>query len=145
MREFRENKILSQFFKFSLVGGLNTFVDLILLYILIWITGISTGTPYTFFKTIASLLTSIHSYLWHKYWTFEKNGEKINLKEYLKFLTTISIGIVFNVAVASFIVNVIGAQFNISETTWAGIGALIAALVTWMWNFWIVKRFVFKE
>ena len=141
----RKYETFHQLTKFTLVGLLNTIFDLGWLYFFIWITGISTGIPYTFFKTVAGILTSIHSYLWHKYWTFERKDERINLKEYSKFLTTILIGLVINIITASTIVNVIGPQFNIPEIIWAGVGALAAALVTWLWNFWIIKRVVFKK
>ncbi len=141
----KKHKNIQEITKFSLIGVLNTIVDLGWLYFLIYITGISSGIGYSTFKALASILTSLHSYLWHKYWTFEKNDEKINLKEYSKFLTTILIGIAINVTVASTIVNIIGPQFNVSEIVWAGVGATVGAFSTWVWNFLILKRVVFKK
>jgi len=50
-----------------------------------------------------------------------------------------------NVTVASLIVNLIQPQFGLSETIWANVGGIIAALVTVVWNFIGYKFVVFKK
>ena len=57
--------------KFLLVGALNTFIDLGVLNMLIWISGIAAGAWYIVFKSISFLVATVNSYFWNKHWTFE--------------------------------------------------------------------------
>jgi putative flippase GtrA len=136
--------IIFQAAKFFLVGTLNTFIDLGVLNFLIWLTGIARGVFYPIFKAISFLVAVTNSYFWNKYWTFEKRGEVPQPKEFLKFLVVTTIGLLINVGIASFIVNVIGPQFGITEKIWATFGAIIAAFFTFLWNFFGSKFIVFK-
>ena len=137
--------IFLQLGRFLLVGVLNTFVDLMVLNILIWISGITQGLQYSAFKGISFLLATINSYFWNKYWTFGKVREAPSPKEFTKFLTVVGIGFLLNVGIASFVVNVIGPRFGIGEKIWANIGALTATMVAWIWNFLGSKFIVFEE
>ncbi len=134
-----------QLTRFLLVGALNTLVDLGWLYLFIWVSGIATGPLYPVFKSISFLLTTVHSYFWHKYWTFGEVETGPNSKEFSRFLIIVAIGLGLNIAIASLVVNVIGPQFRLSEIAWAGCGALIASTLTWLWNFWTTKFLVFKK
>ena len=131
--------------KFVLVGALNTMVDLGVLYFLMWTFGIYTGIFYSVFKGLSFLLASTNSYLWNKHWTFEKREEAFVGQEYFKLLIIVSIGFLINVGIATFVVNVIGSQFGISEELWANVGAFIAILLAWIWNFGGAKFIVFKK
>jgi putative flippase GtrA len=133
-----------QIAKFFLVGTLNTFIDLGVLNFFIWISGIAKGIFYSFFKTISFLAAVTNSYFWNKYWTFEKR-EKPKKEEFLKFLTFTTIGLFINVGIASFIVNIIGPKFGITEKIWASFGAIVAAFFAFLWNFSSSKFLVFKK
>ena len=137
--------IILQLAKFVLVGALNTFVDLGLLNALIWISGIATGSWYSVFKGISFLVATVNSYFWNKHWTFEKRERIFVSGEFSKFLVVVSIGFAFNVGIASIIVNVIGPQFGITEKIWATVGAFLAGLTAWLWNFLSAKFIVFKK
>lgn len=135
--------VLLQAAKFFLVGTLNTFIDLGILNIFMLISGIAAGSLYSVFKAISFSIATINSYLWNKYWTFEKR-EKPTSKEFLKFLIVTFIGFIINVGVASFVVNNIGPKFGMPEKMWASIGAIIAAFFAFVWNFLSSKFIVFK-
>lgn len=137
--------IIYQAGKFALVGALNTFVDLGVLNILIWISGIATGLWYSVFKGISFLVAVINSYFWNKRWTFEKKGELFVPGEFSKFLVVTVIGLLLNVGIASLVVNVVGPQFGISIKLWASVGAVVATLTAWIWNFLSSKFIVFKK
>jgi len=137
--------IIFQATKFFLVGTLNTFIDLGVLNFFIWLTKIARGYLYAVFKTISFSVAVINSYFWNKYWTFEKGKEAPKPKEFLKFLTVTLIGLLINVGVASFVVNVIGPKFGISEKVWASVGAIIAAFFAFTWNFTASKFVVFRK
>jgi putative flippase GtrA len=49
------------------------------------------------------------------------------------------------VAIASFIVNVIGPQFGISSLIWANIGKIGGIIGAFIWNFLGYKFIVFKK
>jgi putative flippase GtrA len=144
--------IIFQAAKFFLVGTLNTFIDIGVLNLLIWIFEIKRGKIYSLFKATSFLVATTNSYFWNKYWTFgrlasfEKRKEKPTTGEFLKFLIVTAIGLGINVGVASFAVNKIGPQFGISEKIWAGaIGPVIAAFFAFVWNFLSSKFIVFKK
>jgi len=141
----RKFSIILQVGKFALVGALNTLIDLGILNGLIWITGIFSGLWYSVFKGLSFLVATVNSYFWNKHWTFEKKQQIFTPKEFSKFLVTTSIGLLINVVIASFVVNIIGPQFGIKEKVWATIGALFAALLAWIWNFLISKFIIFKK
>lgn len=136
-------RIILQVARFFLVGTLNTFIDLGVLNIFIWISGIATGIFYSIFKAISFLVATVNSYFWNKFWTFEKK-EKPDSKEFLKFLVVTVFGFLINVGVASFVVNIIGPQLGLGEKIWASVGAIVAAFFAFVWNFLGSKFIVFK-
>jgi len=136
--------ILFQAAKFFLVGTLNTFINLGVLNFLMWTSGVYKGILYSVFVAISFLAATINSYFWNKLWTFEKR-ERSQPKEFFKFLTVTFVGLLINVSVASFIVNVIGPRFEITEKIWASIGAIVAAFFAFVWNFLGSKFIVFKK
>jgi len=137
--------IIYQAGKFALVGALNTFIDLGILNILIWFTGIATGLWYSVFKGISFLIATINSYFWNKHWTFEKGEKAFAPREFSKFLVVTIVGLGINVGIASIVVNVLGPQWGITAKMWATFGALTATLLAWVWNFFSSKFIVFKK
>lgn len=137
--------VILQAARFFLVGTLNTLIDLAVLYFFIWITDITEGLFYSVFAAISFLIATINSYLWNKYWTFEKKKTTSGSKEFFKFFTITAIGFFINVGIASFVVNIIGPQFGLSKRIWAGIGKLIAAFFAFVWNFLGSKFVVFRK
>ena len=137
--------IVLQAAKWVLVGALNTFIDLGVLNGLIWISGIATGLSFSVFKGISFLLATLNSYFWNKHWTFRKREKIFAPREFSKFLVVTTIGLFINVGVASFVVNIIGPQYGMTEKMWANVGAFIAVLIAWIWNFLVSKFIVFKK
>lgn len=134
-----------QIAKFFLIGALATVADIALLNLLFWIFGIATGIYFSVFKGVSFLIATSSKYLGDKFWAFEKM-EKVGMrKEFSQFFAVTLGGLIINVGVASYIVNVFGAQFGISEKIWANIGAIIAAFSTIIWNFIGYKFLVFKK
>ena len=140
-----KSQAIFQFFKFTLVGSLNTFIDFGVLNFLMFIFQITFGWGYSIFKAISFSAAVINSYFWNKFWTFQKTETKAGGKEFSKFYLVTLIGFLINVGIASFIVNVIGPQFGFSKVIWANIGAFIAVLCAFIWNFLGSKLLVFKK
>jgi len=141
----RKIPALFQLAKFCLVGALNTFVDLGILNLLMVIFGLSAGWLYSLFKAISFSCSVVHSYFWNKFWTFKKKETKGAGKEFGKFFLIAGTGFLLNVSIASFIVNVVGPQFGLSAEIWGNIGAIIAIICVFMWNFLGYKFLVFKK
>jgi len=144
-------KVIWQFAKFAVVGALNTFIDLGVLGLLMWLSklGMKEGTVYislyALFKFISFSTAATNSYFWNKSWTFEK-GVKAQGKEFAGFYFVTGIGALINVGVASLIVGIVGPQFGISENVWAGIiGPFAGVLTGFIWNFCAYKFFIFKK
>ncbi len=139
--------IIRQAAKFILVGILNTLIDLGVLNLLIFATGIATGLGFSAFKGISFLAAVINSYFLNRFWTFKSAGQNDKKKEFSQFFIISVIGFGINVGIASLVVNVIGNQlivFGISDKIWANIGALAATFVSMVWNFIGYKFIVVK-
>jgi len=131
--------------KFLLIGALATLVDLGVLNLLIWISGLAAGLPFSIFKGISFIVATCSKYLGDKLWAFEKM-ERIGMgKEFNQFFIVTLIGLGINIGAASLIVNVAGPQFGLTEKIWANIGAILAAFGSAVWNFFGYKFIVFKK
>ncbi|RJQ14044.1 GtrA family protein [Candidatus Parcubacteria bacterium] len=148
--------VLTQLAKFALVGALNTFIDLGLLNLLIFASAIAAGKVFLGFKAIAFTAAVINSYFWNKFWTFKAGdthamaGSNVpehehHGKEFFQFLVVSIIGLLINVAVAGFVVNVLGPQGGLRVEVWANVGAIIATFAALVWNFLGYKFIVFKR
>src|SRR3989344_9645258 len=135
--------------KFLLVGGLNTFMDLGVLNLLIAASGITAGIGFSVFKGFSFLIAVANSYLWNKYWTFRGKTMEQDFveqgKEFAQFLVVSGIGFFLNVGSASLVVNFINPQFGLSERAWPTVGALVGTLVVMTWNFLGYKLIVFRK
>lgn len=141
----RKIVVIFQLYKFLLTGSLNTFIDLGVLNFLMWAFDVAHGWPYSLFKGISFTTSVVNSYFWNKFWTFEKKETGIGAKEFSRFYLLTGVGFLLNVGIASFLVNVLGPQFGLSEKLWANVGAIIATTLVCMWNFLGYKLIVFKK
>jgi len=155
--------IIFQTAKFFLIGVLNTFIDLGILNFLMWVFAISSGIPYSIFKSFSFGCSVINSYFWNKSWAFsssaqsyggsseafgeggKKNENKFSHHEFSGFCLISVISFFLNVSIASLLVNVLGPQFGLSQVAWANTGAIIATCFAWICNFFGYKFLVFKK
>jgi putative flippase GtrA len=135
----RIRAVFFQLGKFFLVGSLNTFVDLGVLNLFIYSTGIAEGARFSIYKGIAFLVALINSYYWNRYWTF--TGHRGG---FVSFTLVSVLGLLINVGVASLVVNVVGPLWGANPALWANIGAVTATVISLLWNFVGYKFFVFK-
>ncbi|MEK9174577.1 MAG: GtrA family protein [Patescibacteria group bacterium] len=128
-----------QFGKFFVVGLSNTFLDLGVLNLLIYLTDITHGIYFAVFKSISFICAVINSFLWNKYWTFQKQGS------FFLFLAVVLGSALLNVGWASYMVDVIGHPESISPKMWDNIAALSSVFLVLTWNFLGLKFVVFKK
>ncbi len=143
---------IGQFVRFGLIGGLNTGVDLIILNILMFSTGLFVGTPYTFFKSISFIFAATFSYFMNKQWAFKDSSKEKAVQKFSQFFAVSLIGMIVNVSVASLVVTYlqpfIATQITfltIDQKIWGSIGALFGTAIGLIWNFIGYKFFVFKK
>lgn len=87
---------IRRFLKFGLIGVLNTLVDFVVFYFVNKLIGdgpalAAFGTvlllgPYIS-NTISYIVANIHSFLWNKFWTFEKK-DKLTRREVGRYIVT---------------------------------------------------------
>lgn len=137
--------VFFQFGKFITIGFSNTALDFGVLNLLMYFSGIERGISFSVFKAISFLVAVTNSYFWNKYWTFDNPEGKKWAKQFFMFIVISGTAFVLNVAVASFIVNVLKPFGNITPTIWANFGALASLILTIMWTFLGYKFIVFKR
>jgi len=131
--------------KFFLVGVVATLVDLGVLNILIWFSGIASGVLFSVFKGISFIVATCSKYFGDKFWAFEKMEKAGMGREFGQFFLVTLVGLIINVGVASLVVNLFGSQFGMSEKLWANVGGIMAAFAAAIWNFLGYKFIVFKK
>jgi len=141
----RKMPTIFQMAKSFLIGILNTFVDLGVLNFLMWLFSVSAGWQYTAFKAGSFSVALINSYFWNKFWAFEEKETGARVTQFGKFCLVASGGLLIHLIISSFVVNLIGPQFGLDPKIWANIGAIAAAFVGFLWNFFGYKILVFKK
>src|SRR3989344_4415287 len=117
--------VLNQLARFVVVGGLNTLVDLGVLNIFIYLSGLDGGWPYVGFKSVSFTVAVVNSYVWNKYWTF--GSENKEAKEALQFFAVSIVGFLINVGTASLVVT-FGHFSGLAPAAAANISALAGTL-----------------
>jgi len=142
----REAKpVINQFFEFFLVGLLNTLVDLTLLNLLIFATGLGKegGFHYSLFKTISAAAAILNSYYLNRAWVFKGEGRTRESLQFPAFLGVSALSALINILVATLIVT----HFHpvlVSSTLWPTVGALCGTIASLLSNFAGYKYLVFR-
>ncbi|NCQ06155.1 MAG: GtrA family protein [Candidatus Moranbacteria bacterium] len=142
----RLRRVIRQFAKFVIVGGINTGIDFLILNTLIYITGIETGSGIFVLNSISFSVAVVNSYFMNKRWTFQDKTktEQTTIKFSAFFIISI-IGLLINGIVLTSITTYIPPFFGLSAVLWANIAKLFATGFSLVWNFVGYKLFVFKK
>lgn len=134
-----------QLAKFGLVGVGNTVIDAGIFSLFIFVSGVTSGFLISAFRTLSVFVAIVNSYLWNKYWSFQKKEVDEVPKEFTNFVAISLVGMVINVGITTFLVNVLGPQAGLNPAAWATISGIIPVPVVLIWNFVGYKLFVFKK
>lgn len=143
--ETKMHRIIRQFSKFLLVGGINTAIDLIVFNALIFTTGITSGGGIFVLNLMSFSVAVVNSYLMNKYWTFQdlkKEGEET---KFVQFITVSFLGAGINSGIVTLFTTLLSPMFGLSPHLWANVGKLLATGVSLVWNFIGYKLFVFRR
>lgn len=146
-----------KFLKFGIIGVLNTLVDFVVFYVMDrWVVGegptlvllgttVATGLYIS--NAIAYVVANIHSFIWNKFWTFQKR-DRVTRGEAARYLTTsagyllissLSLAIFTRVLSAPFLVGVVPDHLvNV-------LAKLPTACITIFYNYLMNKFWVFRS
>ena len=93
-----------QFGKFCMISFSNLVIDFGILNLLIYYSGVAEGVLYSVFKAVSFILANVNGYAWNKFWTFQSNGAEGWMNQLIRFFVVVGVGLVINVAVATYVV-----------------------------------------
>jgi putative flippase GtrA len=88
-------RVFLQLARFSIVGGLNTFVDLLVFNLLIWGLPTQDSGLLVVYNSLAYLVGAMNSFCWNKLWTFKQRSSATN-DQIVSFALVTSLGIICN-------------------------------------------------
>jgi putative flippase GtrA len=130
--------------KFVAVGGFNTLLDFSVLNLLMFWTGYSDDWRVSLFKGISFVIANSSAYFWNKHWAFQSDKES-NSKEIVSFIFVSVCGFLINNGIFSLIVFAFKGTSLVTPELLANLGALLATMVSLVWNFFGYKILVFKK
>jgi len=140
----RFSKAIFQFIKFAEIGALNTFFDMGILNLLVWLTGITSGVLVIPLNTVSFLCATTNSYYLNKFWTF-RMGAQLKGREFLRFLIVSTIGWIINTGIVFLGTTFLSPLAGISAGAWVNVVKLMATFFLMVWNFAGYKFVVFKS
>jgi len=138
--KFLKNCHPKRFAKFSIVGSLNFLVDVIILNLLSYATGVNRGIFAAVFSAISFLIANINSYYLNRKWTFRDNEKK---SRYKVFLLISVVGIVINMLIVYNFTTI--SQPYFSDIIWLNISKIIATSLVIFFNYYGYKKYVFNR
>ena len=131
-----------QFFRYVIVGLLNTALDFLIFNTLSISFGIYSGLYLALINAIAFSVVITQSFFLNKYWTFRSSAAVVRV-EFAKFFL-VSLGALFiNTSIVYVLTTPIGPPSGISPILWENVAKIIALGVNILWNFLGFKFFVF--
>ena len=136
---------LKRFIKFGFIGVLNTLVDFVVFYLLnrfvikdgptlVLLGATIVAGPYIS-NAISYVVANIHSFIWNKFWTFQKRN-RVTKKEAGRYVVT-SVGYYL---LSLVLIRAVAAVFHVPDT----IAKLPATCCMILYNYLMNKFWVFK-
>lgn len=142
-------RLVKQFSKFVIVGGINTGIDFAVLNALMYLSDIRSGLGLFVLNCVSFSVAVVNSYFMNRRWTFREAAvgiaDKNNAVQFSQFFVVSVIGIVINGSVLTLIATYIPAPFGLNQQLWANVAKLFATGASLVWNFLGYKFIVFKK
>lgn len=145
---FLKKLLERQFVRFLIIGTMNTAIDWSVLNILLLVTRTTSITSYALFKSFSFSLAIINSFFFNKHWTFEQKTSGYSDKEILKFVLINIGGLIINSGIATLMTGLCGVGLGRGDLQFllcANVGVIVATGVSFLWNFFGYKFFVFNN
>ncbi|MDQ6660789.1 MAG: GtrA family protein [Chloroflexota bacterium] len=89
------NSVLWQFFRFCLVGGANTAVDVLTFNVLLWCLSTNNVLILVVYNSIAYSSGALNSFFLNKYWTFQRK-QRTTRREAVRFAISLSFEVLYS-------------------------------------------------
>lgn len=127
-----KKKIIIEFFKFSCVGLLGTFINLGVLYLFTEYYQIY----YVYSSLYAFVVAVTVNFVLNKIWTFDE-GIFVNLiKKYFKFLIISMFSLLINIILLVIFTEIFGIYYIFSQIIGIGVSLIINFIGNKIWTFW---------
>lgn len=141
----RMRRLVRQFSKFILVGGVNTGIDFAVFNALMYFTGIVSGSGLAILNLLSFSVAVVNSYFMNKYWTFQDVTRDREETKFAQFIAVSLVGAGINSGIVAAFTAVFPPILGLSPQLWANVGKLFATGASLVWNFIGYKLFVFKR
>ena len=135
----------NQFWRYAIIGLINTAIDFLVLNLLSYITGIYEGNGLIPLNVISFTVAVTNSYFMNKKWAFKDAAFGDAGKKFSLFLLVSIIGAILNTTVVRFVSTNIDPMFGLSQELWLNVAKVLATGLSLVWNFTGYKLLVFKK
>ncbi len=126
-----KKNVIGEFFKFVIVGGIGTIINILILYLLTEKAGI-----YYLISAIISFIVAMTSnFVLNKVWTFKENIKFNARKKYLQFCLVSVLALLVNLFFLYFFTEIFGIYYIVSQILAIGIALFINFLGNKIWTF----------
>ncbi len=132
-----------QFFRYCLVGGLNTVVDLSIFNILLWCFPTNDVLVLVGCNSIAYASGAVSSFLLNKYWTF-RHKRRVTRRELVRFVISLFLEILYS----NGLVWLAGKALQpliVNATLWANISKILAVIVGAVISYGFMRFWIFAS
>ncbi len=132
-----------QFVRYCIVGGLNTFVDIGMLNILLWRFPTHNVQALTVYNAVAYSCGAISSFYLNKYWTF-RHTHKATTKEVVRFVISIVLEILYS-SVLIWLAGRALQPFIANITLWGNASKLVAVVCGAVLSYALMRFWTFAN
>ena len=115
---------LVQLLRFSLVGSINTFIDLLVFNMLVWMFPTNDTSTLILFNSLAYIIGAVNSFLWNKLWTF-KHSSEVTGPQLLRFAVVTGLGVLCN-DVFLWLITMLLNSFSATGFIWTNVAKISA-------------------
>lgn len=113
-----------QFLRFCAVGGLNTFVDVLIFNLIVWSFPTQDSGLLVIYNSVAYTAGALNSFCWNKLWTFRQRSSASS-DQLTRFMLVTSLGIICNDAFLWLATNIL-TSLSLSNFIWINVAKISA-------------------
>ncbi len=132
---------LKQMFRFGLVGGLNTLLDLLVLNALLLLFPTTSTLTLLTYNALAFSVGAVNSFLLNKYWTF-RHKQRTTLKELSRYMIAALCGIGWSTFVL-WLASTVLRPLAVNPTLWANAAKIVSIGSTALLSYLGMRLWVF--
>lgn len=125
--------------RFAIVGGANTAIDFVILFILV-----AMGLPVIASNFVSTSTALIFSFFANQKFTF-KNTDSNNRSKFIYFLIITLFGLWIIQPIIIQLINSLLVLYQFDKSIVLLIGKLLATIITLVWNYLLYRKFIFNE